>query len=142
MSHIHPKRTYQLKLSLCGLSVSGFTVLPVASLLSVKRASLSSQLPRNRLGSSNTGQFSTTLLCRLHFSVLHHFKIEVVLTADVKDSHYNFVVLFLGLAAEDEDVVHVDGHYSLIDEFLEDVIHHCLECGGTVCEAEEHDQRF
>src|SRR5882724_11024128 len=53
---------------------TGFTVLPVASLLSVKRASLSSQLPRNRLGSkllSNTGQFSTSLLCRLHFSVLH-----------------------------------------------------------------------
>src|SRR5882724_6697146 len=73
VSHIHPKRTYWLKLSLCVLSVSGFMILPVASLLSVKRASLSSQLPRNHLGSkllSNTGRFSTSLLCRLHFSVL------------------------------------------------------------------------
>src|SRR5882724_1982811 len=73
VSHIHPKRTYRPKLSLCVSSASGFTVLPVASLLSVKRTSLSSQLPRNRLGSkllSNTGQFSTTLLCRLRFSIL------------------------------------------------------------------------
>ena len=65
-----------------------------------------------------------------------------MLTEDVEDSHYNFVMLFPGLAAEDEDVVHVDGHYSLIDEFLEDVVHHCLECGRTVHEAEEHDQSF
>src|SRR5882724_5379261 len=73
-SHIHLKRTYRLKLSLCVLSASGFTILPAASLLSVKRAPLSSQLPRNRLGSkllSNTGQFSTTLLCRLRLSILH-----------------------------------------------------------------------
>src|SRR5882724_5960612 len=72
-SHIHPKRMYWLKLSLRVLSVSRFTVLPVASLLSVKRVSLSTQLPKNRLGSkllSNTGRFSTTLLCRLHISVL------------------------------------------------------------------------
>src|SRR5882724_7494421 len=65
-----------------------------------------------------------------------------MLMEDVKDSHYNFVVLLLGLAAKDEDVVHIDGHYSLVDEFFENVVHHCLECGGTVCEAEEHDQRF
>src|SRR5882724_2948813 len=77
-SHIHPKRTYQLKLSLRVLSAFGFTALPVACLLSVKKASLSSQLPRNHLGSkllSNTSQSSTTLLCRLRFSVLqrdHH----------------------------------------------------------------------
>src|SRR5882724_10097262 len=73
VSHIHPKRMYRPKLSQCVLSVSGFTVLPVVSLLSVKRTSLSSQLPRNHLGSkllSNTGQFSTTLLCRLRFSIL------------------------------------------------------------------------
>src|SRR5882724_3928504 len=55
------------------LSVFGFTVLPVACLLSVKMASLSSQLPRNHLGSkllSNTGWFLTTLLCRLRISIL------------------------------------------------------------------------
>ena len=65
-----------------------------------------------------------------------------MLTEDVEDSHYNFVVLFPGLAAEDEDVVHIDGHYSFINEFLEDVIHRRLKCGGTVHEPEEHDQRF
>ena len=65
-----------------------------------------------------------------------------MLTEDVEDSHYNSVVLLLSLAAKDEDVVHVDGHYSLIDQFFENVVHHHLECGGTVREAEEHDQRF
>src|SRR5882724_3327086 len=57
------------------LSASGFTVLPVASLLSVKRASLSSQLLRNCLGSkllSYTSRFSTSLLCRLCSSILQH----------------------------------------------------------------------
>src|SRR5882724_4782131 len=73
VSHIHLKRMYRPKLSPHVLSVSGFTVLPVASLLSVKRASLSSQLLRKRLGSkllSNTSQFSTSLLCRLCISIL------------------------------------------------------------------------
>src|SRR5882724_3451567 len=72
-SHIHLKRTYQPKLSLHVLSVFRFTVLPVVCLLSVKMASLSSQLPRNCLGSkllSNTGWFPTTLLCRLCISIL------------------------------------------------------------------------
>src|SRR5882724_10629640 len=50
-SHIHPKRTYRPKLSLLVLSVFRFMAFPVACLLSVKRASLSSQLPRNHLGS-------------------------------------------------------------------------------------------
>src|SRR5882724_6815061 len=75
-SHIHLKRIYRPKLSLHVLSASGFMVLPVVSLLSVKRASLSSQLPRNHLRSkllSNTGRLSTSLLCRLCFSILQHY---------------------------------------------------------------------
>src|SRR5882724_12046707 len=48
--HIHPKRTYQPKLSLHVLSAFESTVLPAASLLSVKRVSLSFQLPRKHLG--------------------------------------------------------------------------------------------
>ena len=44
-----PEEDIWPKLSLHVLSASGFTVLPVASLLSVKRDSLSSQLPRNCL---------------------------------------------------------------------------------------------
>src|SRR5882724_4341601 len=73
-SHIHPKRMYWPKLSLCVLSAFESTVLPVVSLLSVKRVSLSLQLLRNCLGNkllSNTSWFSTTLLCRLCNSVLH-----------------------------------------------------------------------
>jgi len=50
-------------------------------------------------------------------------------------------MLFLG-SAEDEDVIHVDNHDSLIDEFLEDVVHHHLECCWTISETEEHDQGF
>ena len=81
-SHIHLKRMDWLKLSLHVLSAFESMVLPVASLLSVKRVSLSSQLPRNCLGSkllSNTGQFSTTLLCRQCISILHrswHYSIS------------------------------------------------------------------
>src|SRR5882724_4929806 len=74
-SHIHLKRMYRPKLSLCVLPAFESMGLPVASLLSVKRVSLSLQLLRNHLGSkllSNTGWFSTTLLCRLRISVLHH----------------------------------------------------------------------
>src|SRR5882724_7681173 len=74
-SHIHPKRTYWPKLSLHVLSAFRFMVLPVVSPLSVKRVSLSSQLPRNHLGSkllSNTSWFSTTLLCRLRIIILQH----------------------------------------------------------------------
>ena len=75
-------------------------------------------------------------------NTLFHFKIEAVLTEDVEDLHYNSVVLLPSLAAKYEDVVHVDGRYSLIDQFFENVVHHRLECGETVREAEEHDQRF
>src|SRR5882724_3237737 len=88
-SHIHPKRTYWPKLSLRVLSASGFTVLPVVSLLSVKRASLSSQLPRNCLRSkllSNTSWLSTSLLCRLRFSVLHWASIKCELSSRPRNS--------------------------------------------------------
>src|SRR5882724_8261566 len=74
-SHIHLKRMYRPKLSLHVLSAFESTGLPVASLLSVKRVSLSLQLLRNHLGSkllSNTSWFSTTLLYRLRISVLQH----------------------------------------------------------------------
>ena len=55
-----------------------------------------------------------------------------MLTEDVKDSYYKPMMLFFSLTTEDEDVVHVDGHYPLIDELFEDVIHHCLEGGRTI----------
>jgi len=53
------------------------------------------------------------------------FEVELMLVEDVKDPFYNGVAVLLGLAAEDEDVVH-----------------HCLEHHQAVSEAKEHDQRF
>jgi len=50
-----------------------------------------------------------------------------MLVEDVKDLYYDSVVLLLGLATEDEDVVKVDDHNSFINKLLEDVIHHYLE---------------
>ena len=50
-SHIHLKKMYWPKLSLHVLSAFKCTGLPLASLLSVKRVSLSFQLPRICLGS-------------------------------------------------------------------------------------------
>jgi len=48
-------------------------------------------------------------------------------------------VLFKGLC-EDEDVVQIDHDHAFRDEVLEDVVHHRLEGGGAVREAEEHDK--
>ena len=41
-----------------------------------------------------------------------------------------------------EDAVPVDYHIALVNEVLENVVHHCLEGGQTVGEAEEHDKGF
>ena len=71
----------------------------------------------------NHGLFKGTLLS---------LEVEAVLPEDVKDLHYNHMMLLLGLAAENEDVIHVNGHDSFIDELLENVIHHCLEGHRTV----------
>ena len=58
---------------------------------------------------------------------------------DIEDPYYNGTMLLLSLSTEDEDVVHVNNHNPFIYEFLEDVIHHCLECRWAASEAEEHD---
>ena len=68
--------------------------------------------------------FKGTLLC---------FEIETVLTEDIEDQHYNPMMLFFSLTTKDEDVIQVDGDYSLVNVFFEEVIHHHLEGGGTVC---------
>ena len=52
------------------------------------------------------------------------------------------MVLLFGLATKDEDVVHVYDYDSLIYKFLEDVIHHFLECCQAISETKEHDSRF
>jgi len=55
-----------------------------------------------------------------------------MLVEDVKDPYYNGVMLLLGLATKEEDVILVNDYESLVYEFLEEVIHHCLE----------YDERF
>ena len=59
-------------------------------------------------------------------------QVKSVLPKDVKDLYYDGVVFLFLLAAQDEDVVHVDSHDPFINEVFEDVIHHCLECCQTV----------
>ena len=41
-----------------------------------------------------------------------------------------------------QDVIHVDGYMTLINEIFENDIHHCLEGSRAVGEAKEHDQGF
>ena len=48
-------------------------------------------------------------------------------------------MLFKGFR-ENEDVIQIHHHYSFHNEFSENVIHHGLEGGGAVSEAEEHHQ--
>jgi len=69
---------------------------------------------------------------RLFTGALLHFKVERVLMEDVKGSYYDLMMSFFSLTAKNEDVVHVDDHYPLINEIFEDVIHHCLEGGRAV----------
>jgi len=62
-----------------------------------------------------------------------------MLLQQLRNAAGDLPVLFKGLR-EDEDVVQIDHNHAFQDEVLEDVVHHCLEGGGTVHEAEEHDK--
>src|SRR5712664_2124249 len=50
--------------------------------------------------------------------------------------------MFLNCLGEYQDVIEVDHHNSFHYQFVEDVVHHSLECGRTVSEAEKHHQGF
>ena len=43
---------------------------------------------------------------------------------------------------EYEDVVKVHTDDTFHDQVLKDLVHHCLKCGGTICETKEHYQGF
>ena len=43
---------------------------------------------------------------------------------------------------EDQYVVHVHTNCAIPDQLCKDVIHHCLEGCGAVCQTEEHHQGF
>jgi len=58
-----------------------------------------------------------------------------------QDSGHDLPMMF-NCAGVYEDIVHVDCHIAFVDEVLKNVIHHCLEGGQAVGEAEEHDEGF
>jgi hypothetical protein len=43
---------------------------------------------------------------------------------------------------EGKNVIHETNSAALMDEVLEDVIHHSLKCGWGIAEAKEHDEWF
>jgi len=82
------------------------------------------------------------LYCGLSECAFLGLEVEPVFVEDVQDLYYDGMVFLFCLAAKDEDVGHVDDYDSFIDEFSEDVIHHCLECHQAVSETKEHDKGF
>ena len=59
----------------------------------------------------------------------------------IQDSGHNLPIVFDRVSVY-QDIVHIDRHVSFINKVLEDVVHHGLEGGRAVGEAEEHDQGF
>ena len=59
----------------------------------------------------------------------------------VQDSGHDLPMVFDHVGVY-QDIVHIDCHIPFINEVLEDVVHHGLEGGWAVGEAEEHDQGF
>ena len=62
----------------------------------------------------------------------------------VQDLGYDFLMMFDCVSVYQDIVhgLHIDHHISFVDEVLEDVVHHGLEGGQAVGEAEEHNQGF
>ena len=40
-----------------------------------------------------------------------------------------------------EDIIHI-AYHTVVDELMEDIIHHCLECCGGVTQSKKHDSWF
>ena len=59
----------------------------------------------------------------------------------VQDSGHDLPIVF-DCASVYQEIIHIDRHVSFINEVLEYVIHHGLEGGRAVGEAEDHDQGF
>ncbi|KAG6805209.1 hypothetical protein H0H92_000288, partial [Tricholoma furcatifolium] len=67
--------------------------------------------------------------------------IELVEAQALQYEACDATVFFEGLR-EDENVIEVHAHHALGDEVAKDVVHHGLEGGGAIGEAEEHDERL
>ncbi|KAG6892434.1 hypothetical protein C0993_003848, partial [Termitomyces sp. T159_Od127] len=68
-------------------------------------------------------------------------EIELVLAKAFQDNMCDPAVLSKCFGV-DEDVIKVDTHYTLCNEVLEDVIHHCLKGGWAIGELEQHNKQF
>lgn len=64
---------------------------------------------------------------------------ELVMGESAKNFTDVFPVLVLGIR-KDEDVIYVYDDLAIVDEVVEDVVHHLLERGGGVAYTEEHDE--
>jgi len=84
---------------------------------------------------------SEVLNCGFLELALVRMEVGLMLLQEFQNSVGDLLMLFKGLR-EDEDVIQIDHDYAFWDEVLENVIHHCLESGGTVCEAKEHNKGF
>ena len=69
------------------------------------------------------------------------FEVELVLAEVLQDDAHNMTMLLESLGV-DEDVIEVYANDSLCNQIVEDVIHHCLECGRAVSQTKEHYQGF
>ena len=55
---------------------------------------------------------------------------------------FDHVPVLFHVCGENHDVIHVYNNMSVIEQFLEQVIHHGLECYWGVCQSKEHYQWF
>jgi hypothetical protein len=69
------------------------------------------------------------------------FEEQVVVTEFLEDATGEALKLVLSVS-EDEDIVHVDDNSSFADFFFKEEVHHRLESGRGVGQAEEHNGRF
>ena len=106
--------------------------LDFGHVLGIQPVSDTSDLDQIHLYTSFQEDEAEVFDCGLLEGALLHFEVEMVLMEDVKDSYYDLMMLFFSSTSKDEDVIHVDGHYTFINELFEDVIHHCLKGGRAV----------
>ena len=58
------------------------------------------------------------------------------------DDSADYSAMFGDIFREDEDVIKVDDHLPFSDQVGEDGVHHCLEGGRAIAQAEQHYQGF
>ena len=73
---------------------------------------------------------------------LLRFEVEIIFGQDAKYVVDNTSMEFYVVWRVNEDIVHVNGDVAFVDQFAKDEVHHGLERGGGVREAEKHDHGF